>query len=420
MKKTNVVVVSMLVLATLAFLVSGSEVHEVGTLDYQETDIVAIPGNITLVFNHSDRGPNDIILLWRMYSAENNITLYSFMSKKITYDHTFENDTKGYYFFNDGTNETYVIFVDYSIIAVPTCLSDLLNQTIVEMNATIAELMAENVNFSKRLANMSKLLQSKNFTITVIQDDLSNAQAQNKPLQNQIQELTDELDDQKNTTIGLNIEINDLESTLNNRETTLYYYEQTINQLADPWCTAYGMYNEHFGNVVQHLYFNITYFLIGGIVFAVIALISIWKLGFLGKKHPSKTLSPVDKEKKEVFDSPMDDFFKEVDDLPEPKPARQPLTSSPRPASASLDWRPILDMPDEKSWGYNGGETVPITAKKNDGVWEVFVDGRKKQYFIPSEEKLENVVDFLQESYEPVAKPVDYNAIDNLLAKNGD
>ena len=64
MKKTTIAIVWMLVLTALAFLVSGSEMHEVGTLDYQETDIVAIPGNITLVFNHSDRGPNDITLLW--------------------------------------------------------------------------------------------------------------------------------------------------------------------------------------------------------------------------------------------------------------------------------------------------------------------------------------------------------------------
>ena len=60
-------------------------------------------GDVNLVFNNSDKGNDDIIFLNRFFIPGPNQTYYKMKSKNITYDFTFINDTKSY-FYRDSNN----------------------------------------------------------------------------------------------------------------------------------------------------------------------------------------------------------------------------------------------------------------------------------------------------------------------------
>ena len=74
-------------------------------------------------------------------------------------------------------------------------------------------------------------------------------------------------------------------------------------------------------------------------------------------------------------------------------------------------------MPDEKSWSYNGGKSTPITAKKSGGLWEVYIDGKKTVHYIPTDAKLESIVQMLQTNYVEKTNQINYTELDRIIGE---
>lgn len=273
MKKRNKNILKLvcltLVITTIIPSINGEDTV-LTTLEYKDSDTIFIPGNITLSFNNSDTGKEDVSILWRVYNSDNNITIFYIISTTINYDSSFVNNTKSYYYTRKNiSNETYIINVDYSSINVPTSIEDILNETIQQQNQTIKtqeeiiDELKQNVSSLKEKYNQSILKEYElEEQIEELKGERDNAIAENIPLQNEISNLEEQLSFQQNKSKELNDQINYKESFINN-------LEETVNQLSNPWCTGYSYHGKN-----QGFYFNYSSIIIGIMIgLALIVLI---------------------------------------------------------------------------------------------------------------------------------------------------
>lgn len=167
MKETKNIIKFLMLVATIFILgtnIVGSIPTTLDTINYKQEKIILIPGNVTLNFTSSDTGNNDILFIWRIYSSDSDLTLYSIVSKVITYDYTFINNTKKYDYIDDNTLFEYRIMVNYSSINVPKSPQELLNDSLIENNTKILELNIEindlntNITFLQQQLNATRIL----------------------------------------------------------------------------------------------------------------------------------------------------------------------------------------------------------------------------------------------------------------------
>jgi len=279
-KKYVLKLATIALIATIMVPVVNSDETVLTTLEYKDSDVVFIQGNINLSFNSSDTGKEDTSLLWRIYNSDNNITIFYIVSTTISYDSSFVNDTKSYYYNRENaSNETYVVSVDYSSIQVPTSIEVKLNETIEQQNQTIQALKDTIENLQNNISNLvndynilkekENDLKNQIVTLTKQRDD---AIAENKPLKAEIDNLEEQLSFQQNKSKELTDEIRYKESLVNS-------LEKSVKQLRNPWSTGYEYHGKN-----QGLYFNYSSVIIG-IIIGLVLFIGIEKvLGYKGIK----------------------------------------------------------------------------------------------------------------------------------------
>jgi len=241
-KNSNILVVFMLLsIAVSAMFIPNMVASHVniGTLNYLETKIYQVQGNLSLIFNYSDTGTNDLTLTNLGYVISTNKTVLQFKSNNISYNWSFVNNTKAYYYFDLNSNNTYSVSVNYQSIHVPKSPYQLLREMLEAKNATIALL---NTNISKMNHTITNLTKN-NTDLKKINVNLSayanETRANNTPLHMQIVNLTSENDRLNGTFISLRNSL-----TLSNTSHTAD--EATIKELRDPWCTGYTYNDEGF------------------------------------------------------------------------------------------------------------------------------------------------------------------------------
>ncbi len=238
----RILILSGILIMLLATPIVVSEQLGNVTIDYLANDLFIVQGNVTLVFNDSDTGTNDITLIRVFYSSESNITLYQVISQEITYDNTFVNNTKSYIFKN--IDDSFVIFVNYSSIQVPESYADILNLTIVEQNKTISNLTLRLDNLTSQMESLNNQTISLQKNVTELEnqsvDYWSNWQYeknQNAPLRYNISVLKGDVDYYMNKTLELS---NDID-TKDNRTTILY---NKINEASGGWAFSVNLDGE--------------------------------------------------------------------------------------------------------------------------------------------------------------------------------
>lgn len=240
MKERKKKIVLKLVIATAILLFSATivvpgEITYLTTIDYLESDIIGINGNITLIFNSSDTGKNDMIVLWRIYSSSDNITIYCIKSKEIDYDFHFVNNTKAYLFKdnNNATNITYKIWIDYSSIHVPKSLEEMLNETLIVKNALIASLTEQVIKLNASVVNLTTL-------VNMYKTSWEQQVAENTPLRSQIAILNNQVSAYHNETSDLRVKFYLAENDVSS-------LESTVTQLKDGWALGYSYRGKDYG-----------------------------------------------------------------------------------------------------------------------------------------------------------------------------
>ena len=261
---------AIVILLFSATIVVSEEITDLTTMDYLESDIVAIDGNITLVFVNSTTGTNEIRFLWRIYSTDSNVTIYGISSKEIQYDHRFVNNTKGYLFRDNKTNATYRIRIDYSSIHVPKSLEDWLNESLIVKNTIIANLTEQVTRLNTSVVNLTIL-------VDMYKTAWELQQAENGPLRNQIMNLSLLLNNSRNTTSDLRVQFYLAEDDISS-------LESTVTQLKDGWALGYSYRGKDYG---PHI--NLASFTIGFLVcFFLIVFLSKKVIGNKIKKQTKK------------------------------------------------------------------------------------------------------------------------------------
>jgi len=254
---------------------------ELINLHYKDKDLVFVPGNVSLVFNNSTTGDEDTSIIWRIYSSENNLTIFYVSSNEIDITGGFVNDTKSYYYNDTNSNNTYIIKVNYTDLIVPVSIEEILNETIDAKNAKIQNLTMTITNLSADL-NQSKSNTTQWFEQSnVYKIERDQAVDENLPLKNQIKNLQDDVNHQQNLT-------NDKVDELRMKKNEINSLNGTIQELANPWSMGYtlrGVSNGPYINFAS-LIFGIIIAL--GIVFAVQSVLD--KKGITLKFRRRKTI----------------------------------------------------------------------------------------------------------------------------------
>ena len=176
MNKKIVILMGFLMLM-FAPIVGASDVV-LDTLEYEETKLIAITGNVTLPVSTSP----DISLLFRLYDSASNITIYNVKSNEIIYDSSFVNDTKNFSFLGNDNN-TYIIRIDYSSIQVPPSFEEI----IAGYEALIDEL---EVNNTRLLGDIKSLQNSLNESLS----EITRLKEETQPLLDRVANLTAEIE----------------------------------------------------------------------------------------------------------------------------------------------------------------------------------------------------------------------------------
>lgn len=198
MRKLVIFGILMLMLAPLV-----SADTNLGTIQYLDTRMIPIDGNVTLSFHYTPTGTEDVVLILRLYDPDLNKTVYGFQSLVVGYDSSFVNDTKTYTF-KDG-NESYNISVDYSSIQVPPSLDEI----IAGYEARIEELIANNTLLLEKIELLYLALNGSYDQINATLLELEMEKAKNKPLVDQIINYTSELERSEWAYRQMQIELNE-------------------------------------------------------------------------------------------------------------------------------------------------------------------------------------------------------------------
>lgn len=295
-KRIGIVLVC--VLSVLAVIPNVSATTTIGTMNYLGSLAWGVSGNVSLSFNSSDTGTNDIAITYQFYSNATNSTFYSFQSNTIIYDYTFVNNTKIYYYDDNNSLNTYAIYVDYSSIIPPA------NPLIAQINALVALLEQKNqtiADLNAQIASLQTALANAQDNVTDIQDQIDDAiEARDQAIEDK-EELEDEIDLLEIEVSGLETANEELENentnltldigTLNNY---LDKHEETINQIRNPWAIGITHYERNdYGswNKQDAIYIGSGYAYVLGVVTMII-------LGFL--LYTSKVIRFEFKKKEEA------------------------------------------------------------------------------------------------------------------------
>jgi hypothetical protein len=173
--KILIILMLMCSIITTVFIPNTVASHvTIGTIDFLETKIFQVQGNLTLIFNNSDTGHQDITVTNLGYVLLTNKTVIQAKSNNITYDWTFVNNTKAYNYFDIFSNNTYTIYVNYHAINVPKSPAQLLKEMLDAKNITLSRLT---MNYTRQLnitANLTK-------NMTLLKKQMVNLSAEKSP-----------------------------------------------------------------------------------------------------------------------------------------------------------------------------------------------------------------------------------------------
>jgi hypothetical protein len=252
-------------IASTVFIPNTVASHtNIGTLNYLETKIFQVQGNLTLIFDNSDTGTQDITITNLGYVISTNKTVVQAKSNNITYDWSFVNNTKNYNYFDLFTNNTYTISVNYQSIHVPKSPTQLLIEMLNAKNATIALMNTTISMMNHTIANITKNntdLKNINVNLSALANE---TRANNTPLHMEIINLTAE-----NT--RLDGSIISLRNSIIFSNTTLGKQDKTIKELRDPWCTGYTYAD------VGYIYLNGASMVILFVILLVISIIFVYR-----------------------------------------------------------------------------------------------------------------------------------------------
>lgn len=333
MSATNVIANETIDLCEINFLKDG---HTDG----------GINGNISLIFDHSDTGNEDVVILNDSigYLEGPDISLFHFQSLNITYDYNFVNDTKAYYFININNlsaNVSYRVLVNYSSIQVPDSPWKALEELLEEKNMTIIEKELIIANLTGDIALLEANISSLYSSITLLNENVQNLQSLYNGLEISYDEyvsstegIIDSYWTLVNKSVNQSFEISRLNSNIRNIEKDRDGWKESFEDISGTFSTGYTREGK------EEFYFNGTWFIIGGIIFLLI--VGIIFLFF--RKNPSKTLlgrvSPsgtkpqewVPTQKPESFVSVEKEFLEEpeydkIDDIIEKHETKKPKST---------------------------------------------------------------------------------------------
>ena len=405
MRKKKIYVL-MLVMSTviLNICVSASGNTDIATLEYLETKIVTVKGDLSLKFNSSDTGNADVILLWKVFSSDNNMTVLSFTSLPVDVDPSFVNNTKEYVFRDNNSGGYYSVFVDYSVIDVPQSEEEILLEIISEMEAQIEELNLEIellksqiITINNTRIELEKLLNSWKTKSNEWETKFIHEKEITNPLRDDIKNLTTDIETMENVTIWMDFNI----SILKQEKISL---ENSIADLRDVWSMGFSYHGDDFFNFGGAWALIIGLFIAGALSYTLFVKLK-------GKSVKSKikgnAITDVEKPRshsllRSLFS--MDHGSNKRLEVAEGKPLsfgtnslepdklhetlgvtvekegsktigdlKEPITIMEKP---EINWKLVENDENFKSWSYNGGK--PIQAKKNNGVWEIYIDGVKQ------------------------------------------
>ena len=236
----------------------------IGTLNYLDTQIYQVTGNLTLIFNNSDTGTQDITVTNLGYVSATNKTVFQVVSHNITYNWTFVNNTKTYNYFDITTMNTYTVNVNYQAIHVPKSPYQLLREMLEAKNATIISLSHMITQMNNTINNLTRnmtLLKNMNTNLSALANQTV---ANNTPLHMQIVNLSSEID-------RLNASIISLTNANTFMKTNISAAQTTINELRNPWCLGYTF------NDVGYLYLNAASMVILFVILLIVGAIVIYR-----------------------------------------------------------------------------------------------------------------------------------------------
>lgn len=266
------VIVVLFLLLFFSIVAEAGKVETISNLSYLEKDLVVVEGNITLVFNYSTYNNQSNVKIIRLfYEPMYDFTIMKVESLSINYSYDFVNDTK-YYYYNDSVyqNDTYIISVDYSSIAVPTSPIEHLQMLLAEKNQTIAALQS-------RIENMTSYNQS-------ISDELDTIIAERDALlfyKNSTKDMVEDYPTLFSERNNLTADNALLKSSKHLLEGDVRSLESSLENATNPLALSYSK-----GGKTAYI-FNISWFVIGGIIF-----LAFWYV-FTTKKEPKTLASAV-------------------------------------------------------------------------------------------------------------------------------
>lgn len=267
-----------------------------------------LAGNVSLSFNNSDTGNNDLFFLNTFYISELNQTFYKLKSMNISYDYNFTNNTKSYYFLdinNLAGDILYRVVINYSSIEVPNPPWWHFIVELEEKNLTIANL-TENVT---RLQDLVDSLQSSmntlNSTISSLQEDLDELQEKYDNYVDSNEGYSEMYWDEVNVSGNFSIENIILKSDIRKLLNDLKEKNQTIDEGTSMWSVGYTKDSSWV------FYFNGAWLLIG-IIIGLAIIMLLLKTDIVRRIFGGRTL-PI-QEKKE-WDMKEDDNPKNLSDV---------------------------------------------------------------------------------------------------------
>jgi hypothetical protein len=378
--------VTTLIITVMPIVVSAD--IELATLDYRETKIVSTSGNVTLAFINSTTGTNDVIVLWRIYGNDSNITVFCIESKEIEYDYTFVNDTKRYYYLNTWDSKTYIIYVNYSSIQVPKSQEQILNDTknqyetiINSLNTEITDLKKSRDELNNTKIQLETDVETWKQTAEEYLSERDEALGINLPLHIKIDNLSAKINDTE-------MMIAELNYTIRKKDRVIESLEGTISKMMDPLCLGYSYKGSDYLPPVNFLFIFLTILFTGLFSVVTVSKLKGKKVKDYVKSHSTTDvekarshslfrnwLSPEKSDKRiEVAEGQPQSF--DMDPEVISAKLKDELDKTPIEKVMEIEWKLKTDNSDVKTWGYNGVE--PIIAKKNGGIWEIFVDGVKQ------------------------------------------
>jgi hypothetical protein len=249
MKKILLIAVGILLLIPIVATVDAKKIT-LATLNYQDDDLVVETGNLTLNFHNSTNGnKSDVSILKLNYIPGYDLTVMKITSEDITYDYNFVNNTKTYVFNCTNNTNFYLVKINYSSIKVPKSPMEYYREMLLSKNETIRQLRLNLTKITNSASNFNISLKSALQKISVLEE-----------YKIQTKVIVDKYDISESRTRNLTVEVAAKQAKIGALEEEKVALQETI----DSFTTFSVTYSKDGSDV---LYFNASWFLIGGILF---------------------------------------------------------------------------------------------------------------------------------------------------------